>query len=42
MRNIQEIRCKGCGQIRRWVGFVCLDTCPCLKEREVEDGEGNA
>lgn len=29
MGNIQEIRCQGCGKIRRWDGYKCLDTCAC-------------
>ena len=34
---IEKIRCSRCGQIRRWDGFVCLDTCPCLtNENEAE------
>ncbi len=29
---VEEIICDGCGQIRRWEGVTCLDTCPCLVE----------
>ena len=34
--KIEEIECSGCGQIRRWRGSVCLETCPCLEEEETQ------
>ena len=38
MNKVKEIRCQGCGQIRRWAGFECLDTCPCLEENPEQLG----
>ena len=26
----EQIRCSGCGQIRKWNGFDCLTTCSCM------------
>jgi len=34
--RIASVKCEGCGQIRRWKGGHCLDTCPCLIESSQE------
>jgi len=40
MDKIKKIKCTGCGQIRRWSGYECLDTCSCLTEERTQgDGE---
>ena len=38
MPTMEKIRCTGCGQIRRWVGYKCLDQCPCLSENRCPCG----
>ena len=37
MKEIEEIVCSGCGEVRRWRGSECLDTCPCLAEQDYEE-----
>lgn len=34
---IEEIKCDGCGEVRKWRGFECLTVCDCLRIREEQE-----
>jgi len=37
MNRIEEIKCDGCGTMRRWLGFECLTFCDCLADNTEEE-----
>lgn len=38
MKQIEEIKCNGCGKMRKWWGYECLTFCDCLADK-IEDDE---
>ena len=34
---VKLIKCDGCGMLRRWIGFDCIDICPCLIDSENQE-----